>query len=386
MNGVRFLLISDENKITSKTVKHDTTPILMEGFKDHSLHNYKNVLVARFVALGDVAMTIPVLYSVCDANSDTNFVIITNLVASTLFINKPNNLEVIGVDVKGRYKGFAGIVRLYNDIRKKHKIDVFIDLQDSPRTWALGALFTLGGTPVKRMHKGRRGKWALTRRFNKRMFPLISSRERYREVFYRSGFTFKETFKSIYGGSVPPQELFAEISAPKKEGERWIAIAPFAKYDAKIYPLHLMKKVVEEVASWENVKVFLFGAGEHEKTILGQWAGEHENVTSVAVKRYGFPVELPLLSRCDVMVSMDSANMHLASLVCVPVVSIWGATHPYCGFMGWHQDINNAVQLNMLCRPCSVIGDKPCRFKDFFCLAGIAPSLIVSHIKEVIEK
>ncbi len=351
-----------------------------------TLYGYKNVLVARFVALGDVAMTIPVLYSVCEAHPDTNFVIVTQLVASTLFVNKPSNLNVVGADVRNKYKGLRGTYRLYKDIRKQYTIDVLLDLQDSPRTWALGAFFLLGGTPVKRIDKGRRGKWALTRRINKRMFPLISSRERYREVFHRAGFSFKDTFTTIFGGETPSQSLFAEITSPKKDGERWIAIAPFAKYDAKIYPIHLMKKVVDEVASWDNVRVFLFGAGDHEKSILAKWDAEHENVTSVAVKRYGFPVELPLLSHCDVMVSMDSANMHLASLVNLPVVSVWGATHPYCGFMGWHQDINDAVQLNMLCRPCSVIGDKPCRFKDYFCLSGIAPSLIISHIEDVLKR
>ena len=43
--------------------------------------------------------------------------------------------------------------------------------------------------------------------------------------------------------------------------------------------------------------------------------------------------ELNLMSHLDVMLSMDSANMHLASLVNIPVVSVWGATHPYAGFM-----------------------------------------------------
>ena len=347
---------------------------------------YRNVLIARFSALGDVAMTVPVVYSVCAAHPNTRFIMITQQVAYTLFVNKPSNLEVIGVDVKGKYHGIKGLYRLYRELKEQYQIDLFIDLHDILRTRILGAFFTLSGVPVKRIDKGRRGKRALTRRFNKRMFPLISSRERYREVFYRAGFVFSETFKSLFEGGKPESSVFAEITEPKKEGERWIAIAPFAKYPAKIYPVHLMKKVLDEVVSWDNVKVFLFGGGAEEQRVLAEWDSEYPNVTSVAVKRYGFPMELSLLSHCDVMVSMDSANMHLASLVCLPVVSIWGATHPYCGFMGWHQDYRDTVQLNMICRPCSVIGDKPCRFKDFFCLSGISPSLIITHIKDVLTR
>lgn len=347
---------------------------------------YRNVLIARFSALGDVAMTVPVVYSVCEAHPRTHFIMLTQPVASSLFVNSPANLTVIGVDVKKKYRGVKGIYRLYRDMKEQYDIEVFIDLHDVLRTWILGMFCTFGGVPVKRIDKGRSGKRALTRRYNKRMFPLISQRERYREVFYRAGFVFNETFKSLFGGKKPAPEVFAEITTPKKDGERWIAIAPFAKHPGKIYPPHLMRKVVDEVASWDSVKVFLFGGGAEEQKVLAEWDAAHENVTSLAVKRYGFPVELSLLSHCDVMVSMDSANMHLASLVCLPVVSIWGATHPYCGFMGWHQDQRDTVQLNMLCRPCSVFGNKPCRYKDFFCLNGIAPSLIITHIKDALTR
>lgn len=354
--------------------------------KDRSLHGYRNVLIVRFSALSDVAMTVPVVYSVCEENPDTQFVMVTRQVASTLFINTPSNLEVVGVNVAENYKGIGGLYRLFKELHAKYNPEVFIDLHDVVRTWVLGFFFSLKGVPVKRIDKGRQGKRALTRRFNKRMFPLISSRERYREVFYRAGFVFDETFKSLFGGEKPNPTVFEEITTPKNENERWIAIAPFAKHPGKIYPIHLMKKVLEEVASWRDVKIFLFGGGAEEQKVLGEWAGEFDNVISLAGKRYGFPMELSLLSHCDVMVSMDSANMHLASLVCLPVVSIWGATHPYCGFMGWHQDPHDTVQLNMLCRPCSVFGNKPCRFKDFFCLSGIAPTLVVSHIKDVLKR
>lgn len=77
--------------------------------------------------------------------------------------------------------------------------------------------------------------------------------------------------------------------------------------------------------------------------------------------------ELNLMSHLDVMLSMDSANMHLASLVNIPVVSIWGATHPYAGFMGWKQLPVNTVQLDLSCRPCSVYGQKPC-WRGVLCL------------------
>jgi ADP-heptose:LPS heptosyltransferase len=92
------------------------------------------------------------------------------------------------------------------------------------------------------------------------------------------------------------------------------------------------------------------------------------------------------MSHLDVMLSMDSANMHLASLTATPVVSVWGATHPYAGFMGWNQDPENVIQVSLECRPCSIYGQKPCMRGDYACLNNIAPETIVERINKILSK
>ena len=77
----------------------------------------------RLSALGDVAMTIPVVYSVCVGNPDTRFIMITQKVASTLFINTPPNLVVIGVDTKTDYHGVRGMFRLKRELVKEYGIE-----------------------------------------------------------------------------------------------------------------------------------------------------------------------------------------------------------------------------------------------------------------------
>ncbi len=352
--------------------------------KNRGSDKYRNVLVARFSALGDVAMTIPVMYSVCKNNPRTRFIMVTQKVASTLFINTPENLIAIGVDTKVQYHGVKGIIRLQKELTRKYDIDLFIDLHDVLRSWIMGAAFLLSGIKVLRFKKGRQGKYELTRKHNKHMLPLISSRARYREVFYRAGFSTEDMFMSIFGNEKAKPEQYAAVSTPKQPGELWIAIAPFAKHKGKIYPLNMMQKVVDKISQWHGTTIFLMGAGEYENEILEKMAANHDNVKNLARQRNGFPCELALLSNCDVMVSMDSANMHLASLVRLTVVSIWGATHPYCGFLGWHQEERNAVQINLPCRPCSVFGNKPCLRNDYFCLTGIKPQMIIDHIRQVL--
>ena len=346
---------------------------------------YKNVLVARFSALSDVAMTVPVVYSVCRCNPNTRFILITKSATQSLFVNKPDNLVVLGLDLKVKYHGIKGLVKLFNDLRKEYDIDAFADLHNEFHSHVFKILCRLHGIPFKCLNKGTANKRALTRRHNKVMLPLISFRARYREVFMALGLPLEERFTSLYGKGRGDCETFSEISSPKQEGERWIGISPFAKYKGKIYPLELMEKVVAEISQWKSTRVFLFGGGDNERRLLDDWVKKYQGITSLAQKQYGFPAELSLMSYLDVMVSMDSANMHLASIVNVPVVSVWGATHPYCGFKGWKQQEVNMVQLPMVCRPCAEFGDKPCYRGDYHCLAGIPPQMILDKILTVLN-
>jgi len=129
----------------------------------------------------------------------------------------------------------------------------------------------------------------------------------------------------------------------------------------------------------------LFGGRGYEEAILEQWEFQYPRVKSV-VGKYALDNELALISQLDVLLCMDSANMHFASLVNVPVVSVWGATHPFAGFMGWNQDPSNVVQVDLPCRPCSIYGNKQCFRGDYACMKNIDPLLIVDRVRMVLKK
>lgn len=344
-----------------------------------------NVLIARFSAFGDVAMTIPVIYSACRCYPDINFVMVTRPAMTGMFVGAPANLTVVGADVKTDYRGIRGIMRLMRGLIAKYRFDAFVDLHDVLRTRMMGIVCRLHGIRVSRLNKGRANKRALTRSNNKVMLPLISQRARYREAFFKISLPLSERFDGLFGGRGKADTgLFADITDPKKAGERWVGIAPFAAHACKIYPPEMMREVVADVAAHPSTQVFLFGGGQEESRILDSWAADL-GVTSLAGKRYGFTAELALLNHIDVVVSMDSANMHLASIAGTPTVSIWGATHPYCGFKPWRQKDSDMIQLPMTCRPCSVFGNKPCHRGDYLCLRAIKPEVIIKKIYEHID-
>lgn len=335
--------------------------------------------MSRFSALGDVAMTLPSVYDACTANPDDDFIFLTRHHPAQVFINRPRNLTVAPVNLDN-YKGPAGMLRLAKALRKRYDITHFVDLHDVLRTKLLRIFLKCMGVNVHHIDKGRHAKKELTRRENKVLVQLKPMPERYREVFYKAGIPLANDFETLYGKQKGNTDDFKYVSKPKDEKEFWLAIAPFAKHKGKIYPVDLLDRVIEHFDKLPDHKIFIFGFGDDENTVIQKFAKRYPSVVNMAEAKLGLPAELALLSHCDVMLSMDSANMHLASLVGLRCVSVWGATHPFTGFLGWHQRTRDVVQLDMTCRPCSVFGDKPCIRGDYHCLAGINPKMIIDKI------
>lgn len=334
----------------------------------------------RLSALGDVVMTIPVIYPICRDYPECRFTLLTSSMAGKLFIDKPDNLDIIAVDTKKRYKGLNGVFKVYKAIKGK-KFDAVADLHDVLRSKILRFLFMLDGAKVARIHKGRNDKKRLTAEKKTDFRQLKSSFTRYADVFARLGFR--------YSGDFTPLTADETVSLPemlrreKGDDKHWIGIAPVSKHQGKNYPLERMEKVVCTLAESGRYRVFLFGSPV-DNEIFDKWCAGNENVTSLASMKLGFPKEMAFMKNLDLLVSMDSANMHLAALMGTPVVSIWGETHPYAGFLGWGLTEDSIIQRDLPCRPCSVFGNKPCRFGTYACM-DIKPEEVIEKIEDTIR-
>lgn len=124
-----------------------------------------------------------------------------------------------------------------------------------------------------------------------------------------------------------------------------------AAHQGKVYPIELQEQIVRSLSSRENVKLFFWRRQERSGTIRTMATSLSTRVVSVAGK-LKMAEELALMSHLDVMLAMDSGNMHLALLVGTPVVSVWGATHPMQDLWDGDRVKKNAVQISLPCRPC----------------------------------
>ncbi|WP_320054195.1 glycosyltransferase family 9 protein [uncultured Acetobacteroides sp.] len=337
------------------------------------------ILVIRLSALGDVAMTIPVIHSIAKQHPNVEITFISKPWVKPLFEN--TGVRFIGADIRKGRKGVIDFFRFFSMLRKMEKWDVVIDLHDVIFSKFLRKLFRLYQVPVVKINKGRQEKKELTQYPKKEFKQLATTFERYVDTLKRAGLPISVEFDTIF----PTQtELTPDIvDLLGNKNAKWIGIAPFAQHKGKVYPPEKMEEVVQHFNQKDGVKIILFGGGKAEEAALKVWETKYDNAISVAGKiRLG--QELLVMDYLDVMVSMDSANMHLASLTATPVVSIWGATHPYAGFYGWKQPVDNIIQLDLSCRPCSVYGNKECMWGDYRCMNDIKPETIIRKIEEII--
>lgn len=341
----------------------------------------RNVLVMRLSALGDVAMTIPVLYPVCRANPDTRFVMLTKKWPASMFHDRPDNLLVLGIDVKTEYKGVMGLRKLASQLRHEYHIDAVADLHNVIRARIISLFMRLHGIPVVHLDKQRaRRKALVTHKSDEPVTPTI---ERYRDVFRQLGLEAPDSFTRLYDNKPLP---VSSLVLDKEPGQRWVAISPFSAHEGKVYPPELMAQVVDQLSQRENYWLFLMGGGKDEKIALRKMVGKRKRVISMAEIKHGFIDEYALLGKCDLMLTMDSANMHLASLMGLKTITIWGATAPACGFLGYGQNASDDIQLDMECRPCSIYGERKCRYGDYRCLSKIPADEVVKRVIEAIER
>lgn len=341
----------------------------------------RKILVIRLSAFGDVAMLLPVVKAAAEAYPEDEFVVLTRKNFLPLYQGICKNISTKVFDDKCSHKGVCGLWRLGKELRQMGITHV-ADMHNVLRSKFLRMLLFF--LPSAFIEKGRKEKKQFIST-KKQTYPLKHTTMRYTEVFRRLGVCFTlYPNKITYPLGVLPAQ-WEEYSSSKPR----IGIAPFARYATKTYPEAHMLMLIEELSKDKNRQVFLFGGGKKEEETLQRWAEGYTNVFVVAGK-LSLVSELSLLSTLDVCVTMDSANMHLASLVKTPVVSVWGATHPFLGFYGMGQSMHNVVQtaIPLTCRPCSVFGGKPCSLSAenrYLCLSSIPPKDILEKVLHVLK-
>jgi ADP-heptose:LPS heptosyltransferase len=309
------------------------------------------LLLLRFSALGDVALLSATAYAALEQNEHLHLGIVSKPQFEALFPKHPR-LTFIGVDLKQKYQGVSGLWRLAYEF-KANAWPLLIDEHQVLRTWILSLFFRLHGGRALAFPKGRFAKWMAVHPWIKSRKQLTHTAERYAIPLRKLGLAVNIAPKYLPDFSLPSEKAFG-IFTDRNARRTHIGIAPLAKHESKTWGIdHIAELIKQIIADKPDTDIWLFG-GKEDISQLDQLLRISDNVKLIA-GQCSLRQEMDIIRSLDVMLSMDSGNMHLASLCGTPVVSIWGGTHPVCGFAPLFNE-HLMVQSDLPCRPCTIYG------------------------------
>ena len=331
--------------------------------------------------MGDVALCAPVIDAILEQHPNVEITFLTRPFFKPLFKSN-SRLSFHFADFKKEHKGFFGLRKLYKEL-KVEQFDAVIDLHDVLRTQVIRRFFLLSFKPTACyvIDKGRSEKEAIVSK-KKPLSPLKHTIERYLDVFSKAGLVASLNKKFCLEPKVNLNN--AELVAFKEEN--FIVIAPFAAHSSKEWGqkkwFNFLELFYASTLS-ENVSIMLLGGGANEKNTLDNWVAQFPRTTNIT-GLYSLEEELFMLSKAKAVVAMDSGNMHLGSIVGVPVISIWGPTHPYLGFAPLYNE-SFIIQADLPCRPCSVYGKLKTKEQEQCALESMA-AVRTEQVYELVQK
>lgn len=279
----------------------------------------------------------------------------------------------------------TGLWRLITRLRER-RYDLVIDLHGNLRSRLIAAAVIAGR--VLRYDKRRLSRMAIVRR-RRRSRSVPHTVDRYLEVldkFDAAAASHRENAHTAGEKRLPQLKVDARAVATVEERLAKAGIGPEvpvlgvaagASHGPKRWPPERFARVAEHMARTRDMRILLLGSEEDRPVagevarVLGRQAVDWTGATDLAL--------LPAaVQRCALLVSNDSGPMHVATAVGTPVIGVFGATHPRLGFAPLGP-ADAAVTLDLPCSPCSLHGNRACRFGTHACMEELDPRRVIAE-------
>jgi heptosyltransferase-2 len=338
------------------------------------------ILVLQTAFIGDVILTLPVFQALHQSFPDA---IIDGMVvprASNILEHHPSIHEVISYDKRGNNRGILGAWRIIQKLRAR-KYDIIVVPHRSLRSALIARLSNI---PRRIGFDRSVGSFLLT--------DVIAYRKNLHEI--ERNLSLLKPLLSLPEQRLLPilvptsddvravEDLFRPIKT--KWGNVTITVAPGTVWNTKRWPKESFTELAKMIVG-KGMNVVLVG-GKEDALLCEQIAASvgGERLLNAA-GRLTLRQTAAMILKSNALVSNDSAPMHLAAAVGIPVVAIFGATAPSIGF-GPSGPRDIVVEVNGLsCRPCSLHGTEKCPIGTFQCMLDIAPHQVFETLRQLLK-
>ena len=333
--------------------------------------------------MGDVAMTAPIIKGLLLSNGNLTITIATRPLYEPFFENIPR-LNVFQCNFQNKYKGLSGLLKLFFDLKSLAAFDHVIDLHGVLRSRILSILFLMSGKSVSGIIKGRAEKRKLIKGY---IFKKLKSTfQRYLDAFDSLNLEFEYPSAPVFNVNEKyKNEAQSYLNETAPGAHFRIGLAPFSLHTLKTWPEIYTLELIEMLEDRTPATIYLFGGGKEEVSMLSDISAKYKRCFSMAGK-LSLGSEMAMIQKMQLMITMDSSNMHLSSLLGIKTISIWGGTHPYIGFQAYQQDTERDFQISkeeLSCRPCTVFGKGKCSRGDFACMQWLTPEVVFNKMERL---
>ena len=333
-----------------------------------------NTLVIQTAFIGDAILTLPLIQTLKRNYPQSSIDVVVVPRTAEVFLNHPSISEIIPYDKRGRDKGIKGFLRLYSKLRKKNYELIIVphrSLRSALLTWLLRPKLSIGFDRSS-------GSWW----FKKIVHYDSAAHEIERNLSLLNPLRISSDesilprlHPSVQDGQVV-DSIMDDFGLNKQASI--IAIAPGTIWNTKRWPADRFAAACKQLSTTKCDAVVLLG-GKEDYALCAE-------IMTISRSAKGFNAagkltllqSAELIRRCKLLISNDSAPMHIAVAVGTPVIAIFGATVPEFGFAprGPYDVIIEIKGLK--CRPCSIHGGKHCPIKTFECMLAISPETVVN--------
>jgi heptosyltransferase-2 len=343
------------------------------------VENLKRIILIQTAFIGDAVLSLPLVQVLKRFHPEAELDVVAVPRSASLFRNHPDLSRVIEYDKRGKDKGVRGFARLVRQLRK-NSYDLAIVPHRSIRSALLAAL---AGIPARIGFDVSAGWFLFTTTVKYR--KDIHEIERNLSLLEGLGKTFSGRELPALFPSTGDVEAINEFlrQANLSERDGMIAIAPGTIWNTKRWLKEGFAEVARKLAQRGHPVVLVGGREDDELCSEISTSVKSEKVVSAAGK-LTLLESAELVRRCKVLISNDSAPMHIAVAMKTPVVAIFGATVAEFGFAPYGPKDIVVETPGLTCRPCSIHGGNKCPIETFECMRNISPEKVLREAERFI--
>lgn len=331
----------------------------------------ERILIVQTGFHGDVVLSSPVWVNVRRLYPDAHICVLTTPQAKELVCYHPDVDEVLVFDKRGSQNGISGFKEMIKELRGRSFTMVFC----LHKSWRTAVLMYLSGIPLRYGFSQASGAWLYSR--------TVSRKDCNHEVLRNLAILRHCELEPINADS--KLSLYLSKQAENEADSllknfccdsKLIGIAVGSVWATKRWTVDGFCSVAKELIT-RGFKIVLIGgvpdaliANEVEKRVGAENQFLSNHLLNL-VGKTSFIVSAAVINKCNVFLTNDSAPMHIAASLGVPVVCVFCATVPEFGYGPWGVPYRIHEVKGLKCRPCGRHGMQHCPSGTHMCQLAV---------------